>query len=818
MLNRNTRDKLKSNFNTLRNCLTSVVQNDNTNNRIVIAKGDSGATSHYLRSDHTKFLEKITDHTYGPSVLLPNNDVIQSTSTGRLKLHSDLSSRAQEAHILPQLGTSLISLGKLADDGCIILLDKSTLNVFKNFKLLLTGTRNLRDGLWDIPLLPPNQHHYRRSTQLIHKSNVIIPRNKSPQTLVQYLHAALYSPTKSTLLHAVRNGHFLTWPGLTVSNVVKLLDETPATALGHLDQERQGLQSSKSYVPDNDYFPPQAPQQTNEALAAIISFRQHHKAYFDLIGEFPYPSSRGNKYLLVLYDHDSNAILTHPLKTRQGAEIKRAWMMLHHRLARRGVPPRIYIMDNEASSDLKKAILKYKLTYQLTPPHMHRINAAERAIRTVKNHFLAGLSTVDPTFPVTKWDRLLPQAELTLNLLRSSRVNPKLSAYAYLNGFYDFARCPMAPPGTKIVIHDKPSTRPSWGYHGTLGYYVAPATEHYRCMTCFIPATRSERIADTIQFFPHKIDFPALTLNDHLLNALDKITAILHSKAYQRNNDVLQVDTSTQQAIELITTLLRRSATLPTDTPVVTASSSISKSLSPASSTVAPVPRVEKSQEIPQEIPAVSKIPAALPRVGNPRPSSSPRVPSQQYTVAPPTSRAARCIPHKYQRHMGINPTAFKSLPQFSQAYFLKSINHIYHKDTGKKMTLRALLKDPSTTEIWSQSASNEFGRLMDGNGYGVIGTQAMSMIKPAAIPRDQAITYASMVCDYGPLKHEAYRCRLVVGGDKLPYASDSAAPAANLIESKILFNSVISTKGAKFMTIDISNFFSPLTCRTLNT
>ena len=37
----------------------------------------------------------------------------------------------------------------------------------------------------------------------------------------------------------------------------------------------------------------------------------------------------------------------------------------------------------------------------------------------------------------------------------------------------------MAPPGTKVVIHDKPSTRPSWGYHGTLGYYVAPATEHY---------------------------------------------------------------------------------------------------------------------------------------------------------------------------------------------------------------------------------------------------------------------------------------------------------------------------------------------------
>ncbi len=60
----------------------------------------------------------------------------------------------------------------------------------------------------------------------------------------------------------------------------------------------------------------------------------------------------------------------------------------------------------------------------------------------------------------------LPQAELTLNLLRSSPVNPRLSAYAYLNGCYDFSRCHMAPPGTKVVIHDKPYKHPSWGYDG----------------------------------------------------------------------------------------------------------------------------------------------------------------------------------------------------------------------------------------------------------------------------------------------------------------------------------------------------------------
>ena len=66
------------------------------------------------------------------------------------------------------------------------------------------------------------------------------------------------------------------------------------------------------------------------------------------------------------------------------------------------------------------------------PPHIHRANAAERAIRTFKSRFLAGLSSCDPNFPVGEWDRLLDKAEMTLNLLRTSRCNPNLSAYAYL--------------------------------------------------------------------------------------------------------------------------------------------------------------------------------------------------------------------------------------------------------------------------------------------------------------------------------------------------------------------------------------------------
>jgi hypothetical protein len=78
--------------------------------------------------------------------------------------------------------------------------------------------------------------------------------------------------------------------------------------------------------------------------------------------------------------------------------------------------------------------------YQLVPPHCHRLNAAERAILTFKENFVAGLSSVDPTFPLHLWDRLLSQAEITLNLLRTSRLHPQLPAAAHFHGLVDYKK------------------------------------------------------------------------------------------------------------------------------------------------------------------------------------------------------------------------------------------------------------------------------------------------------------------------------------------------------------------------------------------
>jgi hypothetical protein len=93
-------------------------------------------------------------------------------------------------------------------------------------------------------------------------------------------------------------------------------------------------------------------------------------------------------------------------------------------------------LDNEASTALKYFFTTSYVEYQLVPPHCHRRNATERDIRTFKEHFVAGLASVDPDFPLHLWDRLLPQAEMTLNLLRTSRQHPQLSAAAHFHGWW----------------------------------------------------------------------------------------------------------------------------------------------------------------------------------------------------------------------------------------------------------------------------------------------------------------------------------------------------------------------------------------------
>ena len=99
---------------------------------------------------------------------------------------------------------------------------------------------------------------------------------------------------------------------------------------------------------------------------------------------------------------------------------------------------------------------------------------------------------------------------------------------------------------------------------------------------------------------------------------------------------------------------------------------------------------------------------------------------------------------------------------------------------------------------------------MAQGNYNGVKHTNTIDFIYKFQIPALAKVTYASIVCNFRPLKDEKWRTRIVVGGDKLVYADDVSAPTSSILETKILLNSIISDAddGAKFMSCDLKDFF----------
>ena len=92
------------------------------------------------------------------------------------------------------------------------------------------------------------------------------------------------------------------------------------------------------------------------------------KIYTDLTGKFPVQSSLGNKYILIVYHYDANAIIAEPLKDRTAGEIAKAHERVYNYLPIRGLKPKFEILDNERSTELIRMMNKHNIQYQLVPP------------------------------------------------------------------------------------------------------------------------------------------------------------------------------------------------------------------------------------------------------------------------------------------------------------------------------------------------------------------------------------------------------------------------------------------------------------------
>ena len=114
--------------------------------------------------------------------------------------------------------------------------------------------------------------------------------------------------------------------------------------------------------------------------------------------------------------------------------------------------------------------------------------------------------------------------------------------------------------------------------------------------------------------------------------------------------------------------------------------------------------------------------------------------------------------------------------------------------------------------EIWQIAFGKDFGGMAQGNiKMGQKGTNAIFVMMNAAIlliPADRTIMYVRVVVDFCPQKADPHRIRITAGGNLINYPGELTTQTADLTTSKLMWNSVLSTEGAKYMCLDIKNFY----------
>jgi hypothetical protein len=313
------------------------------------------------------------------------------------------------------------------------------------------------------------------------------------------------------MVRAALAGNFASFPGLSAKLIQKHYVKTAATAMGHLARTRANLRSTRMPPTPSTPITPPGLKPPNIVRAIF------HPT------ETNYSDGTGNVldlgfFFLIMYNFDQNSIHAEIVKDHTSASYIVAYNRGLEAMAKDGIYPTHEVMDNVLSKEIADNLANRHIKIHLVPVDDHRTNKAERAIRTFKDHWIANLASVSKSFPLSGIKHLLPQVLISLNLLRQSRINPRISAWEQVHGPYDFNAHPMHPPGTRCVVLDDPSKRQSFANHGTQCYYVGPALQHYRVLTVYNPITRSTRFTNSVEFLPDAPDIPRyVTLPPQLL-------------------------------------------------------------------------------------------------------------------------------------------------------------------------------------------------------------------------------------------------------------------------------------------------------------
>ena len=832
-------------------------------------KLDSAASDHFAGVNHVREKTFVTN---GITVGVANGNSMQQVATAPLPFEN-IPEGADGASLFANMPNPLLGCGRFVKEGCYVVLDTPTAQVIdkKTGNVIISADFEPWSATWNVypnkpqrPILPgPTQTRYPRPpletpTKLANNAYRIHTKGE----LATFYGGSAGWPVKSTWIDAINRGSYASWPGLTAAMVHKHYKRSEFTVLGHLHARRSGIQSTKKQVPvaempvadlvqeENASLTPPRPgillTTTRHVGAHLIAFSSL-KSYIatDFCGRFPDMSSRGMNYIFILYDYDSNTILAAPTKSRHGPAMIEAYDKCYKQLTDAGLTPVLQYLDNEISKDLIESIKTKKLNYQLASPNDHRLNPAERAVQTFKNHFVSILTGCDRAFPKYLWCRLIPQAVQTLNFLRKSRINPKLSAHDQVFGVFDYNRTPLAPLGTKVVIHERPKQRGTWSAHGQLGWLTGPAMHHYRHFQINVSSTGGDRVSDTVEFIPTNYIMPRTSSRDRIAAALDEIT---HAIANPCPRSPFLNGEQTQEIVNELSDIFSTHEQPPRVVPLRPR---------PKTPSAQPPPRVARPRIQPLPYPNGTVIAKVFDNTvyngtihhhdarrnlykiiytdGDSEELTHSEVAKELHLEKKRLSKPARLLTHAdpwttqqsgrrrspriTKLHSAgfcnaannLSPNWYDAVADIRQPY--KYANSVLDKETGKQLEYRQLINHPRLKTAWLHAGGNEFGRLFQGMNdtkgiERVKGTNTCFWIPKHMVPRDKKVTYPRIVCDEKPDKDEVNRVRITAQGQLLEYLGDVATETAGLTTTKILFNSVLSTAHAKFMALDISNMY----------
>ena len=125
------------------------------------------------------------------------------------------------------------------------------------------------------------------------------------------------------------------------------MGKSMSTEEGHIQQQKENLTSTNPKVNKASNT------KTEECYFTVTPLSETGKTFSDQTGRFPVTSSRGNKYIMIMYDYDSNSINGEAMKSRTGEEILLAFTKLDQKLNNSGLSPMIHRIDNECPATLK---------------------------------------------------------------------------------------------------------------------------------------------------------------------------------------------------------------------------------------------------------------------------------------------------------------------------------------------------------------------------------------------------------------------------------------------------------------------------------